>query len=230
MKNILILIAATASQLVVAQYGNVGINTTNPTRTLDINGNLKISNLTNASEDGGFAKILIADAVGNVDYIVRADLLPAKDIYTSNKEVINNLYSNTVEAGISSKEIKCGKFKFAFGDTSESYIKFALIDKPSGPISIYMSMEQNYSDGGFQFFQGTTSTNATPFTFTVANYNVLQDFASGNLANREQNIMHFQYPNDQFFYRLTVYRVTQSITVGTKITNTYNFVTSCEKF
>lgn len=230
MKNILVLIAAITSQYVVAQYGNVGINTTNPSRTLDINGNLKISKLTDVSEDGGYSKILTADGIGNVDYIVRADLLPAKDIYTSNKEVINNLYSNTQEAGILNKEIKCGKFKFAFGDTTESYIKFALIDKPSAPISIYMSMEQNYSDGGFQFFQGTSSNNTTPFVFTVDNYNTFQDFASGNLANREQNIMHFQFPNDQYFYRLTVYRVTQSITVGTTTSNSFNFVTSCEKF
>ncbi|MBQ0152794.1 MAG: hypothetical protein KBS61_07875, partial [Chryseobacterium sp.] len=224
------IITTLVSNLYFSQAGNVGIKTTSPTRTLDINGTLRVRTTLDKSEDGEYTKILISNTKGDVDYIVRADLLPKKDDFASDKQVINNLYSNTSNAGDPNKIIKCGKFKFAFGSTSETKIQFALVDKPTANVEVYMSMEQNWHLSGFQFFQGTTGGDTNAFVFTTDNYATMREFAAANLADREQNVMHFQYPNDKNLYRLTVYKVFQSFKVGNASTTSYDFVTTCEKF
>lgn len=230
MNKPVIIIVTLFSNLYFSQVGNVGIKTTTPTRTLDINGTLRVRNTLDKSEDGDYTRILISNTNGDVDYITRADLLPAKDQYSSDKQVINNLYSNSANAGDPSKIIKCGKFKFAFGNTTESKIQFALVDKPTTDVEIFMNMEQNWSSNGFQFFQGTSGGDASPFIFTTANYGNMREFAAANLADREQNVMHFQYPNDPNLYRLTVYKVYQSLKIGSTDSTSYDFVTTCEKF
>lgn len=213
-----------------SQVGNVGIKTTTPSRTLDINGSLRVRQTADKSEDGEYTNILIANSKGNVDYIQRADLLPVKDQYSSDKQVINNLYNNEVNAGDPTKIIKCGKFKFAFGDTSETKIQFALAEMPTSNVEIFMNMEQNWSSNGFQFYQGNSASNTDAFVFTPSNYMNMRAFAAAQLADREQNVMHFQYPNDPNLYRLTVYKVYQSIMDGSVSHNSYDFVTTCEKF
>ena len=52
------------SGLVYAQNQNVGINTTQPTETLDINGNIRVRNVNNQTTTSVTDKILVADANG----------------------------------------------------------------------------------------------------------------------------------------------------------------------
>lgn len=205
-------------------YTQVGINTNDPKRTLHINGNLKVSDLKDASDDADFDRILVADQKGNVDYVVKQDFLPASGtVGFSNKETYSTVYNQTTGTGNEAKELKCGKFVFIFDKSTDSNIKFYLQSKPESTVSIYMNMEQNWSGNGFQFYQGTTPNNTLPFVFTTTNYNTAQLFASANVADYEQNVMHFQYPGDNNFYRLIIYRVKHSNT-------SYDFVAACEKF
>lgn len=210
----------------ITSYAQVGINTNTPTRSLDINGHLKIRETVDESENGEYSKILVTDNDGNIDFIYKKDLLPVSDEFTSDKVVINNIYSNTSEAGIPSKKINCGKFEFSFGDTAQSRIYFNLTEAPTQDVSVYMSMEQNYATNGFQFYQGTGPNNTNAFIFTTSNWNIPKEFASANLADFEQNVMHFQYPNDSDFYRLTVYKVKHTI----NNVSTWSFVSACGKF
>lgn len=209
------------SGLAFSQTGKVGIGTTTPERTLDIAGNLKVSNLEDSSNKNTYDKILVANSNGNVDYILKKDLLPTD--FTPNKEVHNAIYNMPVGEGNPAKIVKCGKFKFRFNSGSTSNIQFALNEAPPADTNVYMSMEQNWSGNGFQFFQGTANNNTNPFTFTPTNYGTFQNFAEANVVNSEQNIMHFQYPGDLSFYRLIIYRVQQS-------SSSYDFVATCEKF
>ncbi|KMQ60120.1 hypothetical protein ACM46_17935 [Chryseobacterium angstadtii] len=64
MKKIIFLFLSCASL-----SAQVGINTTTPTRTLDVNGNLRVRTQTNQSANAVYDNVQIADANGNVDYI-----------------------------------------------------------------------------------------------------------------------------------------------------------------
>lgn len=47
----------------------VGINTTTPSRTLDVNGSLRVRTQTDQSSNSVYDNVLISDANGNVDYV-----------------------------------------------------------------------------------------------------------------------------------------------------------------
>lgn len=49
--------------------GQVGINTTAPSRTVDVNGALRVRTQTDQSSNSSYDNVLISDANGNVDYI-----------------------------------------------------------------------------------------------------------------------------------------------------------------
>jgi hypothetical protein len=208
----------------------VGINTTNPQRTLHVEGNLRVSDGKNHSQNSAYSNVLVIDQNGNVDHVLRDDFLPPPDPYTSQKEVKNSIYNKKTDEASPDKIVTCGKFVFLFEqDGAQTDFRFRLKDKPSTNIEVYVSMEQNWApDDGFQFYQGRTSTDADPFLFTItdstaANYwSKNQDFASSNVADYEQNTIHFQYPNDAAFYRLSIYKVKHS--------DSWDFVTACEKF
>lgn len=206
-------------------FAQVGINTPDPTRSLHVQGNLKVVNLKNASEDAAFERILVSDPDGNVDYANRKVFLPSGGIGAVDKESYSEIYNNDSTSGIVTKKLKCGKFFFVFNETTSSNIMFGLNEQPASTVNIYMNMEQNWNGNGFQFYQGTNSTNGTdtPFSFTTSNYNTPQEFKSSNLALYEQNVMTFQYPGDQDIYRLTIYKVGHT-------SNSYDFVSACEKF
>lgn len=212
-------------------YAQVGINTSNPTRTLHIAGDLKIRQLQDESEKLSYDRILAKDGDGNVDYVLKTNLLPSTtDPDEANKEAYSQLFNMSTENGNSGKILQCGKFYFLFDDGVDSRIKFRLVDEPASNVDIFMSMEQNWDGNGFQFFQGHAYNDSatTPFVFTPENYNVPQEFAEANVADSEQNVMHFQYPNDPNFYRLTIYRVRQKI--GTPTVLSWDFAATCEKF
>lgn len=209
----------------------VGINTPNPTRTLHVQGDLKIRQISDVEGQLAYDRILAEDANGNIDYVLKSNLLPTtSDPNEANKEVYSQLYSTETESGDPSKILKCGKFYFLFDAGADSRIKFRLIDNPETAVDIFMSMEQNWDGNGFQFFQGHAYNDpaTVPFVFTPENYNIPQEFAEANVADSEQNVMHFQYPNDPNFYRLTIYRVKQKI--GNPVKNTWDFAVTCEKF
>ncbi|MCT2563902.1 hypothetical protein [Chryseobacterium herbae] len=54
--------------------GQVGINTTAPSRTLDLNGTLRVRTQTDQSANTGYTNVLIADNNGNVDYVKKNTL------------------------------------------------------------------------------------------------------------------------------------------------------------
>ncbi|MET3538460.1 hypothetical protein [Chryseobacterium limigenitum] len=57
--------------LFISAYTNaqIGINTTTPSRVLDINGTLRVRTQTDQSSNGTYDNVLISDANGNVDYV-----------------------------------------------------------------------------------------------------------------------------------------------------------------
>lgn len=228
------LIVLTHAQI-VPPLGNVGINTANPQRNLHVEGDLLVSKITDRSESGTYSNILVTNSSGDIDHVLRDDFLPTPDSNTSNKEVFNSIYNENTNTANPSKSVACGKFVFLFEqDTTDpnplnhqTDFRFKLKEAPTSTVEINVSMEQNWNGSGFQFYQGTTPGGNQSFTFdltpTSANYwNTPHDFASSNVADYEQNIIHLQYPGDPAFYRLNIYKVKQA--------NSWDFVTVCEKF
>lgn len=207
--------------------GQVGINTVTPTRKLHVAGNMRVRVMTNKSETATYDRILSSDISGNVDYVTKSSLQPPIEPGASTKESYSLVYNMPTANGDPSKTLKCGKFLFLFESTTQSRINFRLSENPGIDVTIYMSMEQNFNANGFQFYQGKTPTDAStvPFLFTSTNWNINQEFASANLADYEQNVMHFQYPNDTDFYRLTIYKVRQNTGI-----DSWDFAAVCEKF
>lgn len=188
---------------------------------------MRIGVLTNKSETVAYDEILSTDINGNVDYVTKSSMQPPLEPGTSNKESYSLVYNMPGPNGDPTRTLKCGKFLFVFENTDQSRINFRLAENPGADVSIYVSMEQNFNANGFQFYQGKTPTDPStvPFLFTSSNWNINQEFARANLADYEQNIMHFQYPNDTDFYRLTIYKVKQNTGI-----DSWDFVASCEKF
>ncbi|MBO9690732.1 hypothetical protein [Chryseobacterium sp.] len=52
----------------------VGINTTTPSRTLDVNGTLRVRTQTDQSSNTSYNNVLISDSNGNVDYVKKNTL------------------------------------------------------------------------------------------------------------------------------------------------------------
>ncbi|KFC19655.1 hypothetical protein IO90_10300 [Chryseobacterium sp. FH1] len=210
----------------------VGINTSVPTKTLHVVGDLAVRKIVDESDrPSTYDRILVEDQQGNIDYILKSNLLPSTNgTDEASKEAYSQLFSMSTENGDPARILTCGKFYFLFDNGSDSRIKFRLVDDPVETVNIFMSMEQNWSGNGFQFFQGKAYNDpaTVPFVFDSANYNIPQEFAEANVADSEQNVMHFQYPNDPNFYRLTIYRVRQKI--GVPVVNTWDFAATCEKF
>lgn len=50
----------------------VGVNTTTPSRTLDVNGSLRVRTQTDESANSSYNNVLISDANGNVDYVKKS--------------------------------------------------------------------------------------------------------------------------------------------------------------
>lgn len=220
------LIVAVSFILYCPLHGQVGINTKQPTRTLHVEGNLKVSDINNVSEDAVYSKILVGNVEGDIDYALKSSFLPNVGTDVSDKESYSEIYNNTNGSGIPERKLKCGKFFFTFDDNiTDSNIMFGLNDKPVANVDVYMNMEQNWDGNGFQFYQGTNSKDGTnaPFSFTTSNYMTPQMFKSARLDPYEQNVMIFQYPGDADLYRLTIYKVKHT-------SDSFDFVSACEKF
>ena len=205
----------------------VGINTNDPQIKLDVAGNMRVRGLVDKSDDASYDRVLTVDANGNVDYTSKASLLPSGNPNNTNKETSSQIYNSAVANGDPSKILKCGNFNFSFASGTDSVIGFSLASDPGKTVNIYMSMEQNWDGSGFQFFQGKTENDgaAVPFTFASSNWFITQSLAQGRVADYEQNVLHFQYPGENDFYRLIIYKVLQN--TGT---NSWDFAAVCEKF
>ena len=220
MKNNVILLSCFVffSGILSAQ---VGINTDNPKRTLDVEGNLRVRELADKSQAPSYNKILVVNPDGNIDYINKQDLQPIKDEFTADKQVLNNIYSTTSGRADDTKFVSCGKFDFAFRNSGSNInIQYRLKSTPTSDVTVYITLEQNYNENGYQFQVPTTGKT---FTSTTNRFTDLPTFGA-NIANSELNVLYLLYPGDSDLYRLTFYRLEQT----TPATN--DFVTVCEKF
>jgi len=96
MKKTLLFVAILASVVTIsAQSGNVGINTQQPTETLDVNGTLRVRSLTDGSSSSIYDQVLVMKTDGTIGKASRSSL---------GTSTLNALVKTTIE----SAGIHCG--------------------------------------------------------------------------------------------------------------------------
>lgn len=200
----------------------VGINTKTPQSTLHVEGNMRVRELNDKSQAPAYDKLLVVNANGKVDYIDKKDLRPIGDEFTSDKQVLNNIYTTTNGKADDSKFVSCGKFDFAFRNAGSAInIQYKLTNDPVNDVTVYMTLEQNWKPNGYEFQAPQTGEKFSSNTNSFVNLPI----SGAGIVNGELNILYLLYPGDRDLYRLTFYRLDQSTSPST-----YDFVTACEKF
>lgn len=200
----------------------VGINTLFPSRTLHVDGDVRIRDLEDKSKDLSYTKVLVTDNNGNVDYITDQSLLPQRDEFTSNKEVFNSIYGSESGGPNNDKFVTCGKFDFKFTSTggTNSSVQLRLKQTPAEDFKMFISIEQSW-DNGMEFIAYNT-----PMAFTKGKSDFIDIPYGPGIVDFELNVLYLIYPNDTDLYRVTIYRVKQAL-LGD---NYRDYTIACEKF
>lgn len=207
-------------------FSQVGINTQDPTETLDVIGNLRVRTLEKKSDDSDYQKVLVTNSTGKVEYWDKSAILNEM----KGTEIENKImYFSTSPSG--DVIVPCGKFKLRYSLNTEPQIK--LVDPPSSSQTIYFSRirKVNSGDNSFLATNGKRSirTNETVSINTNNNWaNIgyvsnLTEGTGGKYAINYLDEYYMSYPGDNYIYRITFLARTMSSDA-----NSYSML--CEKF
>lgn len=206
-KILFILISATS-------FSQVGINTEEPTRMLDVNGNLRLQKTEYKANDNTYDKVLVINSEGNVDSWKKADVIAKMDeLIVETKKLY---FSSSPDPDI---QVPCGKFLLRFADGSRNpipQIKLKTANTTVTPVYYNIIGKENSSSNTFS---GSIATNKT-LSIPVDNSFVSID--STYKTNKLDEI-YLSYPNDDNLYRVTYLARTMSATE-------YSYTMICEKF
>lgn len=190
----------------LALNAQVGINTDTPTRTLDVNGNLRIRETENKNLDPDYNKVLVTNANGEIEFWDKANLQQRiNDIYTEGKK--NTVSSLTTDR---TKKIKCGKFEFGYSDSSTLIPQIRLATAPKSNVTVYYNRirERNNSGSVFTLETGRSLITNQSFIFGTANNfaNIggsVNGDTTGNYNVDTLDVYYISYPGDANIYRVT---------------------------
>lgn len=202
MKNIL---SALLFCVVIISYAQVGVNTDNPSRTLDINGDLRVRTL-NKVTIADYPDVLVTDADGNIEkHSAQAIIDAISDLSVETKE----LYFDNSPDG--TKIVPCGRFNFRFSDTTKPQI--ASFENLSTPTTVYYLGQLKFHENG------KTVTQKNVVIQKNDDFQTLDNSYSLNSVSE----YYLSYPGDNHFYRV--------VFLGRKMTSTQNsYSIICEKF
>ena len=163
----------------------VGINTNQPTRALDVNGDLRIRELKLVNKDANYNNIVVVNQDGEVEKYDKIEITNAiSDLTVETKE----LYFATTPDG--TKIVPCGKFNFRF--SSSTIPEIAPISDFAASTSVYFMRIRKYESNQRAVTQGNTTIKNSK-TFSVLDREYKLDQVS------EYNI---SYPGDNNLYRV----------------------------
>ena len=213
MKNIYNILFVLISTLTFSQ---VGINTEQPTRTLDVNGNERLQNTEYKINDPNYNKVLVINDNGNVDAWDKVDIIAkVSDLIVETKKFYSSVSPDP------NIQVPCGKFILRFSDDSLNTIpQIKLKAQSSTNTTIYYNIitKQNNSGNGFNA-SSTLNTNQTLLI------NTNNDFVSLDPTYTKNQLDEFylSYPGDNNLYRVTFIARTMSATE-------FSYAMICEKF
>ncbi len=192
----------------------VGIATEEPTRMLDVNGNLRVSGVNDQTNNVVYDELLAANSDNNIDKVSKPSII---DDGTKQVEIVKNIYNATTSDN--TKITDCGKLMFRLNGSA---IEMRLKDAITG------NLVMTYGGKRWGQTDASTSTGYTynnlSLTFTSANWNSYQNLDT-NFTLRVGAYLnyHFIIPNDGDLYRLTVSQLKNDATKS-------NYSLICERF
>lgn len=217
--KIILVLLCSASFCFQAQ---VGINTKTPTRTLDVNGNLRVRSLENKSNDATYDKVLVTNSTGDIDYWTKQDV---KDKIES-LYVVNKKFSASKTGPDPNTIVACGKFEFRYNTPVMPQIRLATPRGGSTVIYYNRIRKRDSSSNGFTTGTGR-SFNSNQSVSIPANNTWRNIGASGDITgifNSDTfDEYYITYPGDANLYRVTF------VTRNAGNSN-YNYTMVCEKF
>lgn len=209
-------------------FSQVGINTQQPTKTLDINGDLRVRNLEKKSADPNYNKVLVTNANGDIEFWDKA----AIQTEMKGTEVENKImYFSSSPSG--DLVVPCGKFKLRYSSNTEPQIQ--LVTAPTSTQTIFFSRirKVNSSDNTFGAANSKRSirTNETVSIATNNNWvNIgsvsnLTDANGGKYAVDYLDEYYMSFPGENYLYRITFLARKMATTPAA---NSYSML--CEKF
>lgn len=202
-------------------YAQVGIGTTEPKRTLHVEGNLQVRDSKDKLGDKKYTKVIVVNKEGDFDYSTIDQLLPPVVPGNDTKKAINNHYITANKLPNNTNTVVCGKFEFAYiTKGSQGNVRFRLKEAPIEDIKIYTTFEQNFNGNGFEF-----EAKSSPRTLTPANefIDLPATSSEARIVSGEYNELYISYPKDPEFYRVSFYVIDENETRR-------HWVTTCENF
>lgn len=215
MKKIILLSTISLSSIFYSQTGNVGINTNTPTRTLDVNGDLRLKKGIDKSTDPTYKQLLAVDNEGNVDKIKFSALLQNENV---NVETKRTVYIATNPDA--SKVCSCGDITF-YADAGG--LKYKL--NSNTLLTSTNSVEVKIMFGAKRYLDiapGYTHSNLQT-TFSTANFGTFQNLDTVGPAGYGAKLYTIILPKQNNMYRLTF-----TNNKNTATSNIYGLI--CEKF
>ena len=202
MKNILSAILFCA---VIIGYAQVGVNTDNPSRVLDVNGDLRVRTL-NKVTIADYPDVLVTDVNGNIEkHSAQAIIDAISDLTVETKE----LYFNSTPDG--TKIVPCGRFNFRFSNTTKPQI--SSVSNLALATTIYYLSQRKYDSNQKVVLSTSKSIQ------TIAGFVDLDStYALNNVGE-----YYMSFPGDNNFYRVVFLARKMNASQ-----NSYSII--CEKF
>lgn len=200
----------------MSQGQNVGINTENPTRKLEVNGDFRVTTLPDVTGNANYSKIISTDKNnGNVDNLTASSFMQSE---VNQVEVKRSIY--LASAPDDAKECSCGDITFRINSSDMAEMKLN-----SDKIFTSLNTTAFELDYGIKRWTSTYYNyfNDTTY-FTNLNYSTYQSLDPELFnSNNTVRIYTIILPKQNNLYRLTLSRLANTSSIHT-------FGLICEKF
>ena len=186
-------------------FSQVGINTNQPTRVLDIDGDLRVRDLKKVTI-ADYPDVLVTDVNGNIEkHSAQAIVDAISDLTVETKE----LYFNSSPDG--TKIVPCGRFNFRFSNTTKPQI--SSVSNLALATTIYYLSQRKYDSNQKVVLSTSKSIQ------TIAGFVDLDStYALNNVGE-----YYMSFPGDNNFYRVVFLARKMNASQ-----NSYSII--CEKF
>ena len=203
---------------------NVGINTAEPSRKLDVNGNLKVSSIPVKTGNVDYSRILHSDKTsGKIDYILISDIFKAPN---NNSDVQRKIY--LADTPVTANECTCSDLTFRINNNNTAEFKlnsntiFTTNNNATQFVMGYGIKRWSNNSPEYTYQNGST-------TFTSTNYNTYQTLDATLFPSSTDNTIRIYTivpPNQKTLYRVTLTKNTNNDSG----TNKYLYGIICERF
>ena len=197
-------------------FGQVGINTATPTKTLDINGELTVSTTERKSSVTDYNKVIVTNSSGDVAYWDKNKIVAEFE-----KPVVENkiMYFSSAPSG--NIHVPCGKYLFRFNTSAKPEMK--LLNNESN-LNIFYSRVRMVEKNKKSLY-GNYSVNLSFNNWSRIDQSVGTEINEYAVNTKDEYFI--THPTEVSYYRVTFLARTMTQPNATA-TNSYTMI--CEKY